>query len=225
MAKRNALICIGVLLFACRAAHAQEDFGIEPKVNVNVGGIISAPLNPSARFVNIGWGMTTGTGYNLTLSHALFGEFMWNKLYPTTAALEPIESAFQKPRIAAYTNVFALTGNYRYEPHGTLHGIYFIAGGGWYHRNASVKDQVPIAGVPCDPAWVWWGYSCKAGLVTTGLGSSRYSSDTLGVNGGFGLTVPLYESPYRFYIETRYHYAPSKVFNTQIIDIAVGFRY
>jgi hypothetical protein len=222
----KSLVWITALLFVCCAAHGQESLGIEPRINVNVGGIITAPLNPSARFVNIGWGLTTGTGYNLGRGHALIGEFMWNKLYPTATAVEPVESTFQSPRIAAYTNLFALTGNYRYELHGRAHGIYLIGGGGWYHRNASVKEHPPIGpSVPCDPAWLWWGYTCKSGVVTTGFAVPRYASNTLGVNGGIGVTIQTHESPYRFYVETRYHYAPSKLFNTQVIDITIGFRY
>ncbi|HEV2395890.1 MAG TPA: hypothetical protein VGS27_02965 [Candidatus Sulfotelmatobacter sp.] len=227
MAVRILLVCIAVFNFTCRAARAQDDFAIEPRMNVNVGGIISAPLNPSARFVNVGWGMTFGGGYNFSWSHSLVGEFMWNKLYPTAGAVDPIKSTFQNPSIAAYTNLFALTANYRYEPHGRLHSMYFIGGGGWYHRNATVKQHPSIgSGVPCEPAWLWWGYSCNSGVVVAGLAPPRYTSNTLGVNGGFGFTFPLHEERGdRFYVETRYHYAPSRIFNTQVLDITLGFRY
>lgn len=226
MVVARVLGLVSLVALACCVARAQDDFGIEQRMNVNVGAIITAPLNPSARFVNIGWGLTLGSGYNFSLSHAVVGEFMWNKLYPTDAALEPVQFAFQRPQIAAYSNLFATTASYRYEPHGVLHGVYFIGGGGWYHRNASVKNQVAIGpAVPCDPAWLWWGYTCKSGFVTTGLGPSVYQSNSLGVNAGIGLTVQLHEASYRFYVETRYHYAPNLTFNTQVLNVTLGFRY
>lgn len=223
----RVLLCIAFILFTSSVADAQDDYEYETPVNASIGAIVSAPLNPSARFVNYGWGLTTGAGYTLTRHHALIGEFMWNKLYPTSGALQPVLVAFNQPKIAAYTNVLALTANYRYEPRGRESGVYFIGGGGLYYRNADVKHPVPIGpNVPCAPAWTWWGYTCNSGFVSTSnLVLNRYNSTKFGVNGGIGFTIRGREESYRFYVETRYHYAPSKEFNTQILDVTVGFRY
>jgi hypothetical protein len=45
------------------------------------------------------------------------------------------------------------------------------------------------------------------------------------VNGGVGFTIRVGEAPYRFYVESRYHYAPTKNINTQLVAVTVGFRY
>jgi hypothetical protein len=226
MTTTKAIIWIGFVVLACGTAHAQDEYGYETKFNLSAGTVISVPLNPSSQFVNIGWGLTSGAGYSFSRKHAVIGEFMWNKLYPTDAALQPVLVAFNKPQVGAYSNLFAITGNYRYELRGKALGMYLIGGGGWYHRNGKVTQQVSIgAGVTCDPAWIWWGYSCKSGTVTTGVTPANYSSSALGVNGGIGFTVRVGEAPYRFYVESRYHYAPTKTINTQLMDITIGIRY
>ena len=214
------------LFLACGCLHAQEGPDENQRVTTNVGTTISVPLNPSAQIVDIGWGLTTGIGYRVSGRQALVGEFMWNKLYPADGALQPVQVAFQKPQIAAYSNVFSLTANYRVESRGTVFTTYFIAGGGWYFRNASVRQQVPLGGgIPCAPAWIWWGYNCSAGTVTTSTARAGYAASSLGVNAGLGFTVRVGDGSHRLYIEPRYHYAPHKDINTQIIDVTIGLRY
>jgi hypothetical protein len=218
-------IWIGILMVTSGTVRAQEE-EYETHINASMGTTISAPLNPSARFVNIGWGLTSGAGYNFTRKHAVIAEFMWNKLYPTSFAQQPVLFAFQRPGIGAYTNVYSVTGNYRYELRRNFVGVYFIGGGGWYDRSASIHPQLPInTAVSCVPAWIWWGYTCKSGLVTTSFIPSAYTSSTLGVNGGIGFTIRTGPAPYRVYVESRYHYAPTRTFNTQIIDVTLGIRY
>lgn len=51
------------------------------------------------------------------------------------------------------------------------------------------------------------------------------TSDALGLNGGIGVTFKVAEPRYRFYIEARYHYAPTKNVKTELIPITIGIRF
>jgi hypothetical protein len=77
----------------------------------------------------------------------------------------------------------------------------------------------------CTPAWQWWGFTCSAGIVNSNQTIASSSSSALGGNAGIGFTVKTAEPSYRFYVESRYHYAPNKSLHTQLITITVGIRY
>lgn len=184
---------------------------------------MSAPLNPMARYTNFGLGIDVGAGYNFSRRHAVIGEVMWNWLYATDGALQAVRDATQSPNIGGHGDFVALTTNYRFELRGQVFGTYFIGGPGWYHRTAALSKAVP-AGTPCvNPLSAWWGITCGGGTTTVTLASS--SSSAFGINGGIGFTIRVGEAPYRFYVESRYHYAPTKNVNTQFVAIVVGFRY
>jgi Outer membrane protein beta-barrel domain len=219
-------LAIVVVIVAGGTAYAQEEPDDDPRGNVNVGMNLGAPLNPVARFANLGWGLTTGAGYNFTRRHAVIGEFMWTKLFPIGAALSPIRAALQDPTVSARSNLLSLTGNYRFELRGKALGMYLIAGGGWYYRTTSLsKSVVTGSNVTCTPTWLWFGFSCTSGTVTANQTIASTSSSTMGVNGGIGFTARVGDAPYRVYVESRYHYAPTSRVNTQLVNVSVGIRY
>jgi hypothetical protein len=198
----------------------------DPKFTDNVGLTASLPLRPNSKYVSAGLGVDLGAGYNFDRRNALIGEFMWNWLYPTDVALQPLRVALQSPNIGGHGNLYALTANYKFELRGKLFGTYLIGGGGWYHRTTSLTKQIPSGtSITCDPVWIWWGYNCSSGIVTTNLTIANSSSSAFGANGGIGFTVRVGEAPYRFYVESRYHYAPTRNINTQLIAFTLGFRY
>lgn len=214
-----AVACVGQL-------YAQGDFGEDSKLNTNLAVNFSAPLNPIAQFTNVGWGATAGAGYTINSHHALIGEFMWNRLYATSAAIAPVRAALNSPNVNGHGNLYALTANYRFELRGSKLGTYFIAGGGLYHRNASLTQAVPSGtSTTCTPAWGWWGFTCSSGVVTSDVTLASTSSTVMGVNGGIGFTVKVGEPRYRMYFEARYHYAPTPRINTQIIPVTMGIRF
>jgi hypothetical protein len=55
--------------------------------------------------------------------------------------------------------------------------------------------------------------------------SSPTTTSALGANGGVGFTVRVGAAPWRMYIESRYHYAPTKNINTQLVITTIGIRY
>jgi hypothetical protein len=223
---------INILLWMClvvvpSSIHAQFEPGNDdPRFTDNLGLTTSLPLHPTSRFVSTGLGMDVGAGYNFDRRNALIGDFMWNWLYPTDAALQPLRVALQSPNVGGHGNLFALTANYKYEMRGKVFGAYLIGGGGWYHRTTDITKQIPAGTViTCLPAWLWWGYNCSSGAVTTNLTIASSSSSAFGVNGGIGFTIRVGEAPYRFYVESRYHYAPTKNISTQLVAFTFGFRY
>ena len=220
------LACLSLLLIICNARAQSEHENDDPIVTTSLGIPLSLALNPTARFVSGGWGVNSGVGYNFDRRNALIGEFMWNTLNPTNEALQPIRVALQSPNISGYANLFALTGNYRYELRGKTFGTYFIGGGGWYHRSAGLTKPIPTGtSSSCEPAWLWWGYNCTTGIVITNVTLASSGSTAFGANGGIGFTIRVGEAPYRVYVESRYHYAPTRNVNTQLIAITVGIRY
>ena len=217
------LLLTGIFL-GC--ASAQDELGEDSKVNTNLAFTITAPLNPTADFVNVGGGFVVGAGYNFSKRNSFIGEFMWNRLGGSDAALAPIRDALQTNNIDGHADVFAVTGNYRYELRGKTTGVYFIAGGGWYRRTTHISTNVATgSSVTCTPTWEWWGFECKTGTVTADQTLASSTSDVLGANGGIGVTFKVAEPRYRVYLEARYHYIPTSRVKTELIPVAVGIRF
>jgi hypothetical protein len=195
------------------------------KVNSNLGVVATIPVDPTARYVNAGWGLLLGGGYNFTKRNGLVFEFMYDRFNATDGALAPIRQAAADSNIGGHANLYTVTANYRYELRGKKLGVYVIGGGGWFHRNASLSQSIQTPTIACTPIWQWWGYSCTAGTVTSTDKLQIASSNALGVNGGVGFTIKVGEPRYRVYFESRYYYAPHDTVNTELIPITVGFRF
>lgn len=229
IARALARVGLAVSLVGLGVLHAQDEdrFGEDSKLNTNLGMTITAPVNPTARFVDFGWGFVAGAGYSFNNRHALIGEFMWNRVYASDAALRPIRRALAGQNLSGSNNLFSLTANYRYEIRGRSTGIYFIGGGGWYHRNASLSREIVTGNnnITCEPTWLWWGFSCTSGFLTANQTIASFSVSSFGGNAGIGFTAKVGEPRYRFYVEARYNYAPTRNIRTQFIPITAGIRF
>jgi len=197
------------------------------KINSNLAMVFNLPVNTTAKAVGKGWGATGGIGYNFDQRSAVIGEFMWNRVYPSSGALHPLQTvASQSSGLDGNSNLYALTGNYRFELRGPLLGTYLIGGGGWYFRKNWLSREVTSGpGTVCTPAWLWWGFTCSSGTVTASQTLATSTSNAWGANAGIGFTIRVGESPYRLYSEVRYHYAPTKNIHTQFMAISLGIRY
>jgi hypothetical protein len=218
------LLCFCLLCFPTTIL-AQEQGNDDPSFTDNLGLTMSVPLNPTSTYTDFGFGVDFGAGYNFTRRHAIIGETSWNYLYASSSALQSLRQLLQTPDVSGHGKLFTVTANYRFELRGQLLGTYFIAGTGLYHRSAEISKAIPVGTTCVNLLVTWWGYSCTPGVAITNLTLANSYSNALGVNGGIGFTVRVGEAPYRFYIETRYHYAPSKGVNTQLATVTVGFRY
>lgn len=124
---KRVLVGMSLALLVCSTLHAQDD---SDKINSNLGGAGTFPRSPTSKFVNTSWGLSVGGGYNFSPHHSVIGEFMWSALYPSDSSLQPIRVALNDNSINGHSNLYTLTGNYRYEWQGKLLGAYFIGGGG-----------------------------------------------------------------------------------------------
>jgi hypothetical protein len=217
-----------LLTFVCYPAYAQygEEENDDPRGNLNVGTTGALTLNPTAPFSSSGWGVTVGAGYNFTRKHGAVGEFMWNHMFATDEAQAAVRVLGQNSGISGGGNLFAFTGNYRYERRGSDFGVYFIAGGGMYIREVDLSEAITAPpGVPCAKVWSWWGFNCFAGTLPPGQVVQTTTEVAPGVNGGIGLTARVGPAPNRLYVEARYHYAATGGVNTQLVGISFGIRY
>jgi len=218
-----------MLVFVCGSTllSAQEDdFDENSRLNTNIAVPVVVPVNPTARFTNFGLGFTAGAGYNLSRRNAFVGEFMWNRLFPSNSAITPLRLALHSRSLKGYGNLLAFTGNYKFELRGKSLGTYFIGGGGFYYRSVSLSQEV-VTGttIACTPEWVFWGFVCSSGVVSSDQTLASTSSAAPGFNAGMGFTIKVGEPRYRLYFEARYHYAAATPANTQLIPITFGIRF
>jgi hypothetical protein len=222
---RKTLVLTVLIVAACiPEIFAQErDWS---KVNTNLGMGFGIPLNPTAPFVGTGLNVVVGAGYNFTGHHSLVGQFMWDALPPNLNALRPIRLIAARNDISGSSNLFAGTANYRYQLQGRTFGAYLIAGGGVYYRRSQLSRNVVVGtGTVCGPSYVYWGYGCASGIVSQDQTLISAGSTAFGGNGGAGFTIRINEEGYRFYVEARYHYAPTKNVPTTFIPITLGFAW
>jgi len=219
----NSLIVIAI---SSPSLGAQDEYGENSRLNTNLAFSLTAPLNPIAKFANFGWGTTVGAGYNFSRRNAFVGEFLWNRLYPSSETLAPLRLALHSADLHGHSDLYAFTANYRFELRGQSLGTYFIGGAGFYYRNATLsKHVVTGTATECTPVWLFWGFSCSQGVVSEDQTLASSSSAALGFNGGIGLTIKVGEPRYRMYFEARYHYAPTTRINTQVIPVTIGIRF
>jgi hypothetical protein len=187
---------------------------------------MTVPLNPTARLVGSSVDVVVGTGYNFDKYHSLVGQFMWAGIPANQDALRPIYAAANARDISGSSNLFAATANYRLRLQGNVFGVYWIGGGGMYYRRASLSREVVVgSGTVCGPSWYWWGYGCVNGTVSQDQTLVSSGSTAFGGNAGMGFTIRVTDDGYKFYVESRYHYAPTKHISTQLLTITFGFAW
>lgn len=197
-----------------------------PRLNSNAGVVVAAPLNQTATYTAMGWGAVYGAGYNFSKHHSIVGEVMWNSLWPNDTALAPIRAEAQNGSIHGHGNLVTLTSNYRLTFEGKVYGAYVIGGGGLYYRDVSLSQPISVgSSVSCSPPWLMWGVTCSSGIVTANQNLASSNSTVLGGNIGIGFTFKLPDSHYKLYVESRYHYAPTKGVHTQLVPISLGIRF
>lgn len=197
------------------------------KLDFHVGGGPATPLNPTARYAGVGANVQLGAGYKINLHNSIVGEFFWQGLPSTRAALLPLVEAAvgSNSNFSHSVNVYAMTAEYMYRTEGARFGFYGIAGGGWYDRYAKLTNYTVSPGTVCTPYWTWWGYYCQAGFVSTSNTLATRGVNSLGLNAGGGFTIRLHPSGFKMYIESRYHYASAPRITTQLIPVTLGFRW
>jgi hypothetical protein len=216
---KKILISVGLLAQVYVPPVHAEDFG---NLAFNIGGGVSTPLNPTSNYASINGHFAVGAGYNADKANSILGEFQWNGMPPNLRALHPSDVPFGS------VNQYSLTANYRHKWDklgGSPIGAYLIGGGGWYYRHASVsKTFVLPPSTACTPIFAWWGFTCAtSGFVDTAQIAANGTSAG-GLNAGGGFTIQLSDSGWKFYVESRYNYAWSRIPST-FIPVTFGFRF
>ena len=182
----NIMVLV-ILLTPLQPLQAQYNCGDECKINSNLAAVINVPVNSTAQVVGTGWGTVVGVGYNFNRSQAVIGEFLWNRVYSSDMALQPLKAAVQPSNLSGIADLYSITGNYRFELRGRLFGTYLIGGGGWYYRDTNLSKAVTASpGTICTTAWLWWGFTCVSGTVTAGQTVSSSGSSAWGGERGHG---------------------------------------
>jgi len=208
---------------SCTALYGQESY---ERVNSHLGVIGSFPLHPMGTYTNVGWGLLGGGGYNFNQHHSAIGEFMWTRLSASEAALSPLQQASGQNSLSGHSNLYVVTGNYRYEWQRTRFGAYLIGGAGLYYRTTNPSMVIHSgSNTRCTEAWQWWGFKCSSGLVLPDQQLGSTGSNAFGGSVGIGFTARVAEELYRVYLESRYHYAPHKNISTHLITIGFGIAY
>ena len=206
-----------------QALYAQEEYS---KVNTNLGIGMTVPLNPTAQIIGSSVDVVVGAGYNLTRRNSLVGQFMWAGIPVNKEALRPIFLIANRNDISGSSNLYTITGNYRYMREGRTFGAYVIGGGGMYYRRASLSQSVVVGtGTVCGPTWQFFGYGCVTGNVSEDQTLVKAGSTAFGGNAGMGMTIRFDKEGYKFYMESRYHYAPTKNIATTLLTITFGVAW
>jgi hypothetical protein len=187
--------------------------------NFTSGGGLSVPTNPAANFSGVGGSFLAGGGYNMDKHNAILGEFMWAGLPPSIGARAQLLGG------SASVNVLSITADYKYSGNfSKTFGYYAIVGGGWFYRHSSVSKST-FNGTPtvCQPIWSWYGFTCSDGFVDTR--EVAFGTSSFGGNGGIGLTLKVKETGWKFFIESRYIYAPTRAIATTVVPVIFGLMY
>jgi hypothetical protein len=192
------------------------------KFAFNFGGGVSNPLNPTAQYAGTSGSVAGGVGYDFDNHNSVIGEFMWAGMPSSISTPHPADGPLGR------VNLYTFTANYRYKVdklRGSHFGVYAIGGGGWYYRYTSLnRSYIVPPNTVCQPIFTWWGFACDPnGFVDTSATFYKFHSAG-GLNAGAGLTIRLGDSDWKFYTESRYHYAFGRI-PTTLVLVTFGLRF
>jgi hypothetical protein len=220
---KSIVVSIGLLSAAASGSLMGQDLDELKNLNFNVGGGLSMPVNPTARYFGVNGNVVSGVGANFNNHNSIEGDFMWSGLSPSISLVHPIT------RPTGHVNVFALTGNYRFHIDNiaeSAFGVYIVGGGGWYFRHTSIDKNflVPPATV-CQPIYNWWGFACDSSGFVQSVTIASHGTSAGGLNAGAGFTVKVGDMGWKFFVESRYNYAWSAFIPTTLVPVSFGFRF
>jgi len=212
-------ISLSLLATAWISPLQAEELG---RLALNIGGGISAPQGQTGKYAGLSGNFSAGAGYNINKRSSIIGEFFWSGLPPSISVLHPINAP------VGHINLYNMTVNYRYQIdriRDSVFGVYFIGGGGWYYRYSQVdKNYVVPPLTVCQPIYTWWGYGCDPGGYVYTQTVAFKGTSAGGVNAGTGFTIRFGDSNWKFYIESRYHYAWHNNIPTALLPVTLGIR-
>jgi hypothetical protein len=220
---------IAILASTTWIIFAQDSYNFDRKGNVNIGGGAAIPVHPTSHYATPSGTLAIGAGFDFNKRHSIVAEFMWAGLSAERAMLPPLVNPLianvGDRHVDASGDLFSVTANYMVRKDWHRFGMYGIGGGGWYYRYAKLSEHVVQPGTPCSINLLYYGYTCSSGYIETDETLLSTGSHVFGGNVGFGITMRVADSGEKFYLESRYHYAPHAAVATHVIPITFGFRW
>jgi hypothetical protein len=163
-----------------------------------VGAGLTAPVGDDSNYLKPSWGFQIGGGRNFNKNFGVMAQFDWDHFGFTGQTIANQANLYfadptNQTGLDGNSHIWSLTLNPTYNIHsGEGIGAYVVVGGGFYHKAATFFVPTSV----CDP---FYGI-CYAANETV----QNYSSNSAGVNGGFGLTYKTsHFSSARLYAEVR----------------------
>jgi opacity protein-like surface antigen len=180
----------GIGLLMLSAVSAQET----PPVAFNVGGGFTQTLGGTGQRLNNGWNLDGGLGYNISPYVGLMGQFNFNQFDINTATLNAL--GFPGGDVSLWS--LTLDPIVHAHPRGPV-DVYFIGGGGLYHRRQEFTQPTTAIFTGFDPFFGFFPIAVPANQVLT-----SYSVNKPGINGGMGVAFGT-KWHVKVYAEARYH--------------------
>jgi len=189
----------------------------DKRIFFTAGAGPSAPVSYTSDRLNTGFNLTGGVGVKLTPYVSLLGEFSFNRMGVTDAAL----AALSVPNGSA--RMYSLTASpmIHFNPSGRA-DPYVIAGGGFFRRTVEFTEPTVAVVGAFDPFYgVFFPVAVPANTV---LGS--FSQNKAAISGGGGISVRVREDyNAKIFAEGRYVYAFTTPTRTSLIPITIGVRW
>ncbi len=208
---KGITLASGIGLLMVGALSAQET----PPVSFNVGGGFVQGVGGSGRRLDTGWNFNGGVGYNFNPYVGLMGQFDYNQMDINAATLNSLGFP------GGDVNMWSVTLDpiVHTHPRGPV-DLYFIGGGGLYHRRQEFTQPSTAVFTGFDPFFGFFPVAVPTTQVLT-----SYSVNKPGVNGGIGLSFGT-RWHVKFYAEARYH----RMFlgsdrHTDYLPVTFGLRW
>lgn len=187
------------------------------RLTFHIGGGFTEPVRYTDGRLDTGLNVTGGAGINLAPRIGIVGEFGYNHLGLSGAAL----AAAGIPN--GSTRIYSLTANpiIRLNPRGRL-DAYLIGGGGYYRRTIELTAPTVTTVTVFDPFWgLFYPAAVPANVI---LGSNTQNKGGLNIGGGISVALRA-DSNAKFFAETRYHYLYTTPVRTTMLPVTFGFRW
>ena len=180
-----------------------------------VGAGVTAPVNPIASRLNLGWNASGGAGINFNHHFGVMLDFTFNEMGINSTSLLQA----QAPGGSVRTWGFTLDPIVHVTQEGPV-DVYVTGGGGIYKRTVEYTQPAIGTTTVFDP---WFGFYPAAFTTNEVIGSfGQYKG---GINGGAGVSVHLRNTKAKLFAEARYHHIFTRNVPTDIIPVTFGVRW
>ncbi len=215
------LLILGLSQLGLSQSDAAPKF---PRYNFNVGGGLGVGQGAVASFVGNSFEGTAGAGMNFNRIFGFNAEYMYYNL----DLRRSVANEQSLPNASGSMNSISVNGLVRAPYHIGRFGAYGIFGVGFYRRNESTHQTLPVGSI-CQEAWVWWDVYCTGNppsVQNTPVTLSSFSKIAGGYNYGGGITYNLnHWHNAKIFAEFRYNKAYFSDKEAVVWPMTVGLRW